>query len=120
MENTKQVNMDLIYIGRSKLNSWDCNEWSVELEYEGRTIETKFYTGLAILEPTVDDVLHSLLMDGRASDYSSFEEWASDFGYDEDSRSAEATYHDCLENGRKIQKLLGDDVAYFEEKYEDY
>lgn len=121
MENTEQVEMQLEYLGRTKLDMWDCDQWNATLTYEGREIETKFHTGLGFTtEPTVDDVLHSLFIDGRASEYDNFEDWASDFGYDTDSRRAEQTYNSCLENGIKVRTLLGNSVEHFEEKYEDY
>jgi hypothetical protein len=41
------------------------------------------------------DVVYSLLTDGDVNGRS-FEEWASDFGYDTDSRKAEQSYRACL------------------------
>jgi hypothetical protein len=120
MDNTKQVEMELEYIGRTKHDGWDCNEWIATLEYDGKMIETPFFTGLAISEPIVDDVIYSLLMDNISSNHTNFEDWAEEMGYDTDSRKAEQTYRNCLESGHKIRMLLGDDIEYFEEKYEDY
>jgi hypothetical protein len=42
----------------------------------------------------------------------SFEEWASDFGYDTDSRSAEATYNACKREADDLADLLETDDAY--------
>lgn len=117
----KEVIMECEYQGRTKLNDeWDCNKWHVTLEYDGREIEILFHTGLAIAEPDLDSVLHALIMDGEANDYDNFEEWASNFGYDTDSRKAEQTYLDCKDNGKKLDYLLGDDKQQFVEKYEDF
>lgn len=53
--------------------------------------------------PSLCDVMHSLITDGEAFfNAQSFEDWASDFGYDSDSRSAEAIYRACDSIGRKL------------------
>src|SRR5690606_33602845 len=41
--------------------------------------------------PHAADVLHSLILDSAAADQT-FESWCDEFGYDSDSRKAEATY----------------------------
>lgn len=57
--------------------------------------------------PTVARVLPSLLLDGSAHfDHQSFEDWAGDFGYDPDSRKAEATWKACDETGRKLARAF--------------
>lgn len=53
--------------------------------------------------------LHCLVSDADAIDYPTFEGWASDMGYDHDSRSAEKTYRTCLEIGLKLRAGLGED-----------
>jgi hypothetical protein len=58
--------------------------------------------------PSVVDVLSSLLMDGDVLDYAGFEDWASNFGYDEDSRKAEKIYRDCIETALKLKAALSD------------
>lgn len=61
------------------------------------------------LEPPPGDVLAALVSDGTAVDFSSFEEWASDCGYEPDSRKAEAVYKACLDTGLKLRAAVGDD-----------
>jgi hypothetical protein len=56
--------------------------------------------------PRPADVLHSLVLDSSAVGQS-FESWASDFGYDPDSRKAEATYRACQQNADKLARVLG-------------
>jgi hypothetical protein len=71
--------------------------------------------------PETCDVVHSLLMDADAIDHGGFEEWASNFGYDTDSRKAEATYRACLEIGLKLRNGLGDElVSELREVFQDY
>lgn len=117
MEN---VLMSYEHIGKEKENGWDFNKWSVTLEYQGREITVEFSTGMVIPEPTVDDVLYSLLIDSIAEEFGSFEDWAVSVGYDTDSRKAEKIYNACLKNAELLNNLLGDDIEYFREKYENY
>lgn len=53
--------------------------------------------------PELDDVLHSLLLEGETFfNAQSFEDWAGDFGYDADSRKAEGIYRACDSIGRQL------------------
>ncbi len=60
-------------------------------------------------EPDIVDVVGCLLTDASALDYDLFEQWASDLGYDTDSRSAERTYNTCREHGAELRIMLRDD-----------
>lgn len=57
--------------------------------------------------PELRDVLYCLVSDASALDARSFEDWASEYGYDADSRKAEQTYRDCLQIGRDLEALIG-------------
>jgi hypothetical protein len=82
-------------------------------ENHSQTMWTYYSTGSAITEqPTVADVLDSLASDAASVEEMSFEEWASDFGYDTDSRSAEATYNACKREADDLADLLETDDAY--------
>lgn len=59
-------------------------------------------------EPDACDVMHSLVSDSDVLDCSTFEEWASNLGYDTDSRKAEAIYRACLEIALKLRNGLGE------------
>lgn len=59
------------------------------------------------LAPDLADVLASLAMDSDVLDSGGFESWASDFGYDTDSRAAEAIYRACLDIALKLRAGLG-------------
>ena len=62
--------------------------------------------------PEIDD-----LLDCIASDYSgyvnsrSFEDWASEYGYDTDSRQAEKIYNTVRQQAMDIESLIGRDQA---------
>jgi len=72
----------------------------------------------APLEPALDDVLHSLVLDSEAGK-ESFEDWCSDFGYDTDSRRAMDTYLKCQESGKKLV-AMGIDIDRARELFQDY
>lgn len=86
------------------------------------TIESEVESGFAVksehwgissdkkrpIMPGTASVLSSLALDASVIDHGTFESWASDFGYDADSRSAEKTYRDCLEIALKIRAGLGE------------
>ena len=96
--------------------------WNKNLTYEtqfpifGRAIDWK-----PIPAPELIDVLDSLVRDSEVIDYSNFEEWADTYGYDSDSRSAEATYKACLEIALKLRSILGESaLTQLREAYQDY
>ena len=60
------------------------------------------------LKPEAADVFGCLVMDSNVLEYSAFDEWAGDYGYDPDSRSAESIYRTCLEHALKLRAALGD------------
>ncbi len=65
--------------------------------------------GAAAAPPTASDVLDCLASD--ASEYDGtrdFEDWASDYGYDTDSRKAEATDRVIAEQAKALRHFMGD------------
>lgn len=60
--------------------------------------------------PSVADVLSCLLSDSRACS-TTFDDWCSDFGSNNDSISALNTYLACQKNGSKVIRLLGSKLA---------
>lgn len=60
------------------------------------------------LQPRAQDVIYSLVMDSDVLDAGGFESWASDLGYDTDSRKAEAIYRACLEIALKLRSAIGE------------
>lgn len=73
------------------------------------------------IEPDTVDVVNALVRDADVIDYGGFEGWASEFGYDTDSREAESIYRECLENALKLRAGIGDSVlAELREALQDY
>lgn len=64
-----------------------------------------FGGGRNLPAPSPADVLYSIVLDNPHE--ASFEDWAADFGYDTDSRKAEATYRACIEQSRMALRVLG-------------
>lgn len=59
--------------------------------------------------PDIADLLDCLAMESDVFGYESFEDWAESFGYDTDSRKAEATYKACQTIARDLRRVLGRD-----------
>lgn len=88
------------------------NAWRVRLSYQGRNLTVDFFTGPLAGEPDAEGVLDCLLSDVSAGEQS-FEDFCSEFGYDEDSRKAERTWKACGALAPKVRRLLGEDFDTF-------
>lgn len=72
-----------------------------------RSMSLYFSQGSAHTEdPTVADVLSCLALDASVLKAMTFEDWASDLGYDTDSRQAEATYRACKRQSKRQSLAL--------------
>lgn len=54
--------------------------------------------------------IFSLILDAGVIGHANFEDWASEFGYDTDSRKAEKIYRDCLATALKLRNGLSEKV----------
>ena len=62
-------------------------------------------------EPTIDEVLDCLASDALSVDNArDFENFASELGYDSDSRKAEKIWKACNHQAERLRKFLGDDL----------
>lgn len=112
----KGVKCDARYGKNKEPAQWEhaAHSYRVTLRYQGRQLSTDFHCGAALGEPTAADVLSCLLSDMSSFDNArSFEEWASEFGYDPDSRAAEKVYKACAAIAPKVRRFLGDDLEAF-------
>jgi len=117
---------------------WPCFEWRVTFSNKYGQWLTPYFCGLAHVKypknmknpypknvigweqwenqyaipkaPSVDEVLHSLILDASASDYN-LQDWCAEFGYSDDSIRALNTYRQCLETAANLRKYLGADVV---------
>jgi hypothetical protein len=66
----------------------------------------------------IDDVLYCLLMDSQAGSQSS-DDFCDNYGYDNDSISANETYRACQKNGKKVRTFIKD-INQAIELFQDY
>lgn len=72
-------------------------------------------------QPTRDEILYCLVSDSDVLNYGTYEEWASDFGYDKDSRKGEAIYRLCLEQSLRLKSMIGEPaIGQLRELFQDY
>lgn len=81
------------------------NKYTVKIN--GR--QFKYFMGLGLKEPPkMQDVLNTIFLDSSALD-ESFKDWASNYGYDTDSRKAERIFKACKRNAQRLRVALGAD-----------
>lgn len=157
------------YIGQTKRDKWECDEWRLTLKMEfapgdSRIEHFEYFTGLGLRAeatpqiraqarmsfpgltqnditrrtnwgrqylahveylrkpqaPHVADLLHSLILDSSAVSQS-FESWCQEYGYDSDSRKAEATYRACQQNADKLAHIFNaNDISALQTALQDY
>jgi hypothetical protein len=94
---------------------WEC-EHGKRAQGTGRSLY-----GRKQITPETLDVLAALVMDASVLDCDDFEDWASDLGYDTDSRTAEAIYRECLAIALKLRNGIGDgNLEALRELFADY
>lgn len=95
------------------------NPWTVTLRRKRRQLSVPFYTGPAITEdPDVHNVLDCILSDALAGEQD-FEDFARDYGYDEDSRRAYTTWEACGKMAERVRRFLVDADTFEEYAYAD-
>lgn len=91
------------------------DHWRVVLKYKDgglvplkMTVYFSMGTGHKGKAPEAADVLDCLASDAAGVENArSFEEWASEYGYDTDSRKAHKTYTLCKREAERLLKFLG-------------
>jgi len=88
------------------------NHYKVTLRRKGRQLTVFFSMGPALCrEPSAEDVLDCLASESSyVENAQGFEDWASELGYDTDSRKAERTYNICCTQAGKLKRFLGEDL----------
>lgn len=89
-----------------KLNAirYECETGRV---YTSRFNDPRRPTGKMIDSPPLTDIMNSLLLDASALDSRDFADWASEFGYSDDSIKARDTYLACMDTATKLRKAFG-------------
>lgn len=130
-------------IGTVKTKTCEQDEWRkqsvglrIGLEYRGRSYFFDYWLGVAHFEIipsrfpgfttirmkkdaiTAASVLANLLQDQSYAD-STFEEFCSELGYDNDRISSKHIFRDVRRQARKVAVLLGDDLDEFVSAFQD-
>lgn len=93
----------------TKMDHWQVCLTAKDPSGDGRTSMNILYSmgiGHNGVEPEINQVLESLHSDSSGH-HGSFEEWASEYGYDEGSRKAEKIYQAVKAQARQLEVLLG-------------
>jgi hypothetical protein len=70
--------------------------------------------------PTLETVLHSLILDSEAREMS-LEDWCDSFGYDSDSIKALGIYQACCESAKKLNAIYTrEEIKQIKEALQDY
>ncbi len=109
LNKTKKLSGKDLLIGKVDLAIGD------RLKVLGRSFDDSDPIG--VLMPELTEVLNCLFLDSQAHDQS-FDDWASDFGYDSDRIKAKKIYEACQENYFKLKKALGSDFDRIKETIE--
>lgn len=91
-------------------DKWNADHWRCTLSRKGKRMVVYYSKGIGHkgAKPTSSEIIESLASD--ASGYEgarSFEDWASDYGYDRDRR-ARTTYKAVQSEARRLRRFLGD------------
>lgn len=89
------------------------DHWRCILRHGRRRMTVYFSKGIGHkgTEPTIAEVLDCLASDASTVDNAQgFEDWASDLGYDPDSRKAERTFKAVQRQSDRLRDFLGDSL----------
>lgn len=90
-------------------NVFDAIKGKQEVKKDYRPIVAEIAAALAQeqkVSPSHSEVLGNVCRDGLDAIGQTFEEWANNYGYDADSRKAEATYQACIKAYQQALSLM--------------
>ena len=94
--------------------AWQHEAYQVTIARGADSYSTTYRQGTGhTTAPTVSQVVSCLLSDARSADEHTFESFCSEFGYDDDSRTAERAYVACRDCSSALRRILGDDYDRF-------
>lgn len=94
-------------------DSGDMDHWKCVLKMPGKRMTLVFSMGFGHhgAEPKVKDVLDCLASDASSIENTpDFEDWASDLGYEADSRKALKTFQATEHQSKRLARFLGTDL----------
>ena len=109
-ENKIRINVEYADTNKNAPDWKNANHYKVTLKKGNKQLSTYFSQGYGITEePTAEDVLNCLGSDSSGIENArSFEDWASEYGYNIDSRKAEKLFHICEKQADRLKNFLGD------------
>lgn len=78
------------------------------------------YKKITLTPPSPADIMYCLTSDADVLNYSSFEDWASCFGYGTDSRKAEKIYQECLKQALQLRAIGQSNLDTLQVLFQDY
>ena len=114
-------------LSSGKVDKW-AHDIAIELECETGKIASygigndAYATQKRISAPDIKDFMYAITLDATSAlDHGNFEDWANDYGYSADSRSAEKIYNTCLKQALELRAGLGQDlIEKLQEAFQDY
>lgn len=108
---------------QDELYTWNALKVKPNANIQPKALQASLCAKLAVVQnvsPTLQDVLHSLLMDSSAMD-ETFSDWCANFGYDDDSIKALETYQACAKIGQALSKsFTPSELQELREIFQDY
>jgi hypothetical protein len=100
--------------------NWEHIPWICHLEYDGRQIKVPFGMGIGhgLTPPDLFLVLDTCFRDAYATDIS-FSEWCWEIGYEDWNPEHLKIYEDCVESGKQLHYLFGEDYEKIKEELEN-
>jgi len=89
------------------------DHWDAVLAMGGESMHTYFSMGSGHngKAPEAADVLDCLASDASGIENAQpFEDWAGEYGYNEDSRKAEKIYYTCITQSKVLKSFLGNEL----------
>lgn len=114
----------LMLAGKIATTENQADKWQCNLRIHGDRFMVAEFTmgsGHGGRQPTVDEVLNCVLDDSAGFENAEgFEDWAGQYGYDEDSRRAEKVWDEVWRQRNRLREFLGDkyDVYLWETERE--
>lgn len=104
-----------LQVDRTVKPAWEHEAYRVTIARGAESYSTTYRQGTAHTHaPTLSQVVSCLLSDARSADENStFESFCSEFGYDDNSRTAERVYRACQECASALRRILGEDYDRF-------
>ena len=98
------------------------NDYKVTLKYNNKQLTINYSMGKALTEKdlTVKSVIYSLLLDSDSANYD-FSEFCDNYGYDNDSISANNIYKQCVKIARKFNNMFTkNEIQELQDLLQDY